>query len=179
MCAAPQRIAMIASTVNAAAMNPAANCPPPPAGAPDAISATAPIASASVDRPTRVVSRPQRMKRMPTTSTLLNDAIGDRGGDRNANFDAGGVGASRRNPKADARAICDPGRERHADGMVLHQRAGAMTAWARLSPCLAAAAAMKAEMTQRHLDRDDEPVPCLAGRDRNFSPQHVIVFMLA
>jgi hypothetical protein len=116
---------------------------------------------------------------MPTTSTLLNDPIGDCGGDRDADFDAGRVGAWRRNPKADAHAVCDAGRERHADGMVLHGRPGAMAARARLGPRLAAAAAMKAEMAQRHLDRDDEAVPCLAGRDRNFPPQNVIVFTLA
>ena len=67
-CAAPQRIAMNASVVKAAAVIPAATWPPPLRLA-DAISATAPTPSASVERPTSTVSRPQTTKSTPRKST--------------------------------------------------------------------------------------------------------------
>ena len=68
---------MSARAVKAAAVMPAANRSPPFA-APDPISATAPIPSASVDSPTSVVSRPQMTKRTPTRSTWEESELGNR-----------------------------------------------------------------------------------------------------
>ena len=183
-CAAPQMIAMIASVVNAAAVRPAANWPPPPPRLAEVISATAPTPSASVDTPTSVVSRPQTTKRTPTKSTWdchrtigtsrIQATDGDSGDsgrrrtDRDADFDA-----HRRRRRGDvtrkrkrAPSATPAGTETrtgwwNSDSPVPRQQI------ARLGPRLAAAAAVRTGAAHRHFERHDEAAPRFALRQRH------------
>src|SRR5262245_25733474 len=173
----PQKLAMIASVVKAAAVMLAATCPPP--RAPDAIMATAPMPRASVDRPTSAVSTPQMTKRMPSRSTcdLVNYAIVI--GDADAELDAHGRSARRPHAKADARAVGDAGRHRHPHRPADRQRAAAAALVAALGPGFAASAARHARVANRHFDRHDEAVGCFAPGHLQFRAEQSVVGVLA
>src|SRR5436309_12000182 len=162
----PQTMAMTASVVNAAAVNPAASCPPAPPALADRMSATAPMPSASVDNPTIVVRLPQMMNSTPRNSTWEAISIRNQGSaqglglrdqesraNRNSKLDSHGRRVRGAYAEAEPRAIGDTGRHGNADRMMKERLAGP-TAWiAGSNPCLAAAAASAARATQRHIER--------------------------
>src|SRR5215467_4293152 len=171
MWPAPQSIAMTARVMNIPAVSPAATCAPPFS---DAASDTAPMPSASVDRPTIAVSAPQTTNRMATKATCDGTRSHERRLDGDTDVHTHRAGVRRRQTKTKGDAVADAWRHSKTDGVMKDRFAGPGTAQAWLGPRLAAAAATWARAADRHDEWRDQAVERLARRQRQLGLEQIV-----
>src|SRR5580765_5990797 len=131
--------------------------------------ANAPTARASVDTPTSDVSSPQTTNSTPRKSSC----------DGNADFDAHRRRFGRRHAEAQARAVDNAARHVHLHRVAMERLARPVAVGARFRPRFAAAAAVRAGGTDRHVDGYDQSPRGFELRQRYFGAQHVGVGGLA